>query len=138
MNNESLNSTECVFIVQVSNNHSVLVERPIGAQRRFKSKNPSNPTETSRRINIMIISISTFHILGNVPYCLNSIVGAFTKTNATVTTVSLLLIYLSHSLSIFVFLIANKNYRKSLGEFRFWKREENDDRRQRRVSQVIT
>ena len=90
---------------------------------RKSSSNVSNAF-VNRRISFMIVAISTLHILGNVPFCLIVLTLSFTSLNSTFLTVSVILIYLSHGMSIFVYYGADKNYKTALKSFFFFSRHD--------------
>jgi len=69
----------------------------------------------NNRINFMAISICFLHILGNVPFCIYLLFFSSptikTILNQIVLVLSLFLLYLSRSCSIFIFYFTNVHYR---------------------------
>jgi uncharacterized protein YqhQ len=79
-----------------------------------KSENKSNIKKANHtaNINLMVLLISSFYIIGQVPYLLNTIASEFIQTPAICSTIAFIFISSMPTINIFIYYFFNSQYRK--------------------------
>ena len=101
-----------------------LTEEAIQAKARARSE-----TKANRSINLMVISISFYYVIGTVPYSTMLILSKFMPIDGMLQTYILVALYFCHGGSIFICYGFNKLFRQTLNGylkfflFRKWRSE---------------
>ena len=106
---EQLRSNKSVFS---RNSKSQIKEEVSKMGSKAKSESRAN-----RSINLMVIAISFYYVIGTVPYSIVTIIAQFTSVDSGLLACVTASAYFSHGGSIFIFYGFNTLYRQTLNGY---------------------
>ena len=100
-----------------SKNSSLITNKLIESKDPKISQKTKNHSEGHNKITVLVIAISLLYSTGNVPYAINSLLSTFLTIDPLVLNITLLILYIYKSLTLFIFYYINTHYHNVLKSY---------------------